>query len=113
MSGGPRPASSVEEPRESGLTAKASTIGGGGGTYDGMEPRVARLEASVAHLERDVGELRSDVKDVRDRLTRIEERVTHLPTKGYIDARIIVLLAVVAALIAFQGQIQSFIGSGP
>ena len=78
-----------------------------------MEPRVARLEASVAHMERDVGELQSDMKDVRERLARLEERVSNLPSKGYIDGRILALLAAIAAATAFQQQIQAFLGTGP
>jgi uncharacterized coiled-coil protein SlyX len=113
MAVNPKVASTVELPEQSEGGPQPSTTNGGGDTYDGMEPRVARLEASVAHMERDVGELRGDMRDVRDRLARLEERVGNLFTKSYLDARIVALLAVVAALVAFQQQIQSFIGSGP
>jgi hypothetical protein len=96
--------------------------GDGGGTYDGMEARVARLEASTTHIERDVSELRSDMKEVRDRTLRLEGKIDHLdqridhldqkigllPGKGYIVTALLTTLAVIAGLIAFQQQIQSF-----
>ena len=39
---------------------------GGGGTFDGMEPRVAKLEAAVEHIQRDIGDIKSDVRALRD-----------------------------------------------
>lgn len=39
--------------------------GDGGGTFDPMEARVAKLEASVAHIERDIGEMKTDVRGLR------------------------------------------------
>jgi len=39
---------------------------GGGGTFDGMEPRVAKLEAAVEHIQRDIGEIKSDLRALRD-----------------------------------------------
>ena len=65
--------------------------GGGGGTFDGMEPRVARLEADVGHLKENVSQLKNDVraigkdvKDLRVQLSTLTERMTHLPSKAYI-----------------------------
>jgi hypothetical protein len=40
--------------------------GGGGGTFNGMEARVAKLEAAVEHIQRDTGEIKTDVRSVRD-----------------------------------------------
>lgn len=85
-----------------------------------LEPRVARLEASVTHIEHDIQdmkidirELRSDTSSVKERLTRLEEKVTHLPGKGFIVSGLLTALAVIAALIVFQNQIQSLAGQGP
>jgi len=39
--------------------------GGGGGTFGGMEVRVAKLEASSEHLVRSMDELRADVRDLK------------------------------------------------
>jgi hypothetical protein len=87
--------------------------GGGGGTSDGMEPRIAKLEASVSHLERDVGELRVDMKDVRDRLTKIEATVAGLPTKGFVFSVYGIISALLASIILFQHQIQALLGVLP
>jgi hypothetical protein len=40
--------------------------GGGGGTFDGMEPRVAKLEAAVEHIQRDTTDIKTDVRTLRD-----------------------------------------------
>ena len=38
----------------------------GGGTFDGMEARVAKLEATVDHIQRDVGDIRTEVRTLRE-----------------------------------------------
>jgi hypothetical protein len=40
--------------------------GGGGGTSDGMEPRVAKLEAAVEHIQKDISEIKTDIRGLRD-----------------------------------------------
>jgi hypothetical protein len=40
--------------------------GGGGGTFDGMEPRVAKLEAAIEHIQRDTTDIKTDVRTLRD-----------------------------------------------
>jgi hypothetical protein len=40
--------------------------GGGSGTFDGMEARVAKLEAAVEHIQRDTAEIKTDVRTLRD-----------------------------------------------
>lgn len=81
--------------------------GGGGGTYDDMEARVARLEAGIGHLERDVGELRADMKDVREKLIRVEERMA--TTKGMFLAAG-AIIAAIAAFTTFQENIRALLG---
>lgn len=39
--------------------------GGGDGTFDGMEARVAKLEAAMEHIERDVGDIKTDIRGLR------------------------------------------------
>ncbi|EJN04276.1 hypothetical protein [Phyllobacterium sp. YR531] len=84
--------------------------GDGGGTYGGMEARVAKLEATVSHIERDVGELRVDMKDVRDRLKSIE---TSMATKGFVFSVYGIVSVLLAAIILFQTQIQQLVGTIP
>ena len=93
------------------------SFGGGGGTFDGMEARVAKLEASVSHIERDIGEARSDIKninglmsDARERLARLEERVAHLPSKGFIVTCTTVTLAIMIAAATLAPKLQALIG---
>jgi hypothetical protein len=66
---------------------------GGGGTFGGMEARVARLESDVGHIKADVGEIKSAIKDLNTHMSEaritiatLTERMSHLPTKGYIGA---------------------------
>ena len=39
--------------------------GDGGGTFDGMEPRIAKLEALSETVARDLGDIKSDVRELR------------------------------------------------
>jgi hypothetical protein len=107
--------------------------GGGGGTFDGMEARVAILETHVEYIRRDIGELKADVSEIRRdlggmkddfksdvesvkvQLATLTERVNHLPSKGFIVKSLTVattllggLMTLIGAFIAFQDQIKAF-----
>jgi hypothetical protein len=86
----------------------SSTSGGNGG--DGIMERVAVLENKVGRIETDISEMRSDVKSIDTRLTRLEVKVDHLPSKGWVDTRLIFLLGALGAIITFQNQIQTWLG---
>lgn len=95
---------------------KGLKSGGGDGTFDGMEARVAKVEASVAHLERDMAEARADLRGLRDtvtdirvRLGRLEEKVAHLPGKGFIVTCTTITLGIVGALVAVAPKLQAWI----
>lgn len=81
--------------------------GGGGGTFDGMEPRIARLEAHMEHVQADLVVLKTDMGAVKDRLARLEVKVDHLPSKGFIVTALIAMLAVIGALVTYQEQIKA------
>ena len=99
--------------------------GGGGGTFKGMEPRVAVLENNVEYIKRDIGELKADVSEIRRDLGRMKddfksdvesvkvhlatltERVNHLPSKGFIVSATLSSLAIVTALILFQDHLKT------
>jgi len=72
--------------------------GGGGGTYDSMEPRIAKLEAHMEHANKQLDKL-SDVPAI---LARIEERLNHTPTKiealGYLGGAIVLAGAIITIL---------------
>jgi hypothetical protein len=76
--------------------------GGGDGGGDEMEARMQRLEGRVDKLVDDVGE-------VKVGLGTLTERVRHLPSKGYIDSRILGMLAIIAALVLFSEKIQALV----
>lgn len=40
-------------------------FGGGGGNFDNMEPRVARLESDVSHIQKDVADIKTDIREMR------------------------------------------------
>jgi hypothetical protein len=44
---------------------------GGGGEYDGMEARIAKLEATQEFIQRDIKDLKEDVRAVRMEITAI------------------------------------------
>jgi hypothetical protein len=90
---------------------------GGGGTFDGMEARVAVLEAGVGHIKDDIKEaketlksLQSDLTEVRVSAATVTENVRHLPSKGFIVTALLTTLAAATAVIVFQGNIQRFVG---
>lgn len=82
---------------------QALKSGGGDGTSGTMEARVSRLEQRADKLADDVANIRSD-------LATLTERVSHLPSKGYIDARLLAMLTVIAALILFADKIKALLG---
>jgi len=96
-------------------TGRPLQSGGGDGTSDGMEPRVAVLETHVENIRTDVAELKSDVKtigrdvvDLKVAVATLIERVNHLPDKGFIVRATLSGLGVIAALIMFQDHIKAF-----
>jgi len=45
--------------------------GGGGGTFDGMEARVAVLETNIGHIKEDLTEIRKDVRELRSDVSKV------------------------------------------
>jgi hypothetical protein len=39
--------------------------GDGGGTFDGMEARVARLEATVGHIQTDTTDIKAEIRQMK------------------------------------------------
>lgn len=60
-----------------GPTRSPLNAGGGDGTSNGMEARVAKLEAHVEHIRSDLAKL----APVPAELAAVRERLNHLPTK--------------------------------
>ncbi len=82
----------------------ALNIGGfGGGSNDGMEARIARLEAHMEHVRSAVDKL----SDLPERVGKLEAHVSHLPSKGFIVSSTLLALAGIAALSAFVQWVLS------
>lgn len=84
-----------------------------------MEPRVAVLETKMDQVCKEVGDLKNAVAGIDGRLRSVEiglatltERVAHLPSKGFIVAATATTLALLTALIVFQGHIQRLLRLG-
>ena len=94
--------------------------GGGGGTYDGMEARVAVLETHIEHIRSDIsglkadmgvirsdlGKTRDEVADLRTGLATLNERVSHLPDKGFFVKSLILTAAQFLMAPLFNSQLH-------
>ena len=58
--------------------------GGGGGTSDGMEPRIAKLEALMEATRADLAKLASVPAD----LASVKERLQHISTKSEVRTEV-------------------------
>lgn len=111
----PVPISILDETRnrldvlEKRLAGEALHSGGGGGTSNGMEARVAKLEADMGHALSGISELKTDVSAIRTQgsdakamLTGMDERIKALPTKEDVSTTlrnwILLFTSVIAAI---------------
>jgi len=106
-----------KEKRESAPDTSGLKGGGGGGTLDGMETRVAALEVHMEYLKKDVADVKAAVlknseslETVKTQAAVLTERVSHLPTVAQSVAMLGLLLTLIAGLVTFQGNIQRFVG---
>jgi len=95
---------------------------GGGGTFEGMEARIAILETHVEHIREDIGELKrnvgslqKDVIDIKVGLATLTERVNHLPDKEFFVRSLAVTVTVLGGFMmllisvaAFQDHIRAW-----
>lgn len=79
--------------------------GDGGGTSDGMEPRVAKLEAHMEHVRADLAKLAV----LPERLARLEEKVSHLPSKGFIVTSASASIVLLSAVITFADKLRALV----
>lgn len=91
--------------------------GGGDGTNDGMETRVAKLEVlmeqvrfEVTELRKDVRGVKNDVSDLKQSFARIDERVLHLPSKAFIFTVAIGIVTAMTAVLVFAQKLRVAIG---
>ncbi len=76
--------------------------GGGDGTLDPMEARVAKLEGQFDKLNDKVDELRIDV-------AVLKEKVSNLPGKGFIVTATAGALALFSAVVLLQERISALL----
>ena len=101
----------------SGLVAVNLGNGPEGGGGDGMEPRIARLEADMDHVKRRLDEVVGRVSSLNDKVSAlgidvavIKEKLTHLPSKTYAIVTSVAMVGAVAGLILFADRLKSVLG---
>jgi hypothetical protein len=79
--------------------------GEGGGTYDGMEARIAKLEAHMEHVQSDLAKLGGLPADIAG----MKSDIGNLPTKDYLSQQFDVqfrwIIGVVTMVVAIVGLI--------
>lgn len=82
--------------------------GGGSGTFDGMEARVAKLESGVDELKKAVAEGRVEMAkgfgDVKATLAAIDERTKHYATKWEVAGIIFAILGAAGIVVALTAR---------
>lgn len=86
--------------------------GGGGGTFDGMEARVAVLESHVEHIREDLAKLSGMPAETAE----LKVKIDNLPTKDWVSDRLDKLLGkqvtVTALIVAVIGIAIKFLPLG-
>lgn len=62
---------------------QAARIGSGNGGWggDGMEPRIAKLEADVGHIQTDLIDIKADMRDMKKELSQVAKLVARIDGK--------------------------------
>lgn len=66
----------------------------GGGTSDGMEERVKRLES-------DVSDVKKIVTDIRVTLAGMDERMKHIPTRWDVFLMVVAIVGLIGTVLKF------------
>ena len=93
-----------------GTQPRALKGGGGSGTSDPMEARVARLEAHVETLRSDVADLRVAVAALTEKVAVLTERVAHLPGKGFVVTANMTAIGLFGGLILLGERLKALAG---
>lgn len=81
--------------------------GGGGGTYDGMEPRVAALEQAFGRVDAKLDILISDIAYLKGRAEGLPTAVSFGELKGRVDS--LPTLGKIATIVALVGGAMTVI----
>lgn len=94
-------------------------LGGGGGTYDGMEPRVAALEKGFERIEKKLDTLLTDVAEMKGQLKgmpsaiafgELKGRVDSLPTTAKVASLLGIAVAIVTLITKWDAVLKLFHG---
>lgn len=80
--------------------------GGGGGTFDGMEPRMAKLEARADAIDRRLDDIKSDIGRVENRLIAMSDAQL---TKWDVAQVVFFVMAALMAAIIFGPRVITLI----
>ena len=101
----------------SSLAAASFDRGSDGSGGDGMEPRIARLEADMDHVKRRLDEVAGRVSSLNDKVAEVttgiavmNEKMTHFATKTYSIATAFGIVAALSALILFAERLKNLLG---
>jgi hypothetical protein len=96
----------LEDYRRSGSRDTEPTLksSGGGGTFDGMEPRVAALEKGFERIEKKLDTLLTDVAEMKGQLKGMPSAIAFGELKGRVDslpttAKVASLLGIAVAIV--------------
>ena len=118
----PLASAAQETPKPSGSTATPDMLhyGGGAGRFEGMEARIASIEAHVDHIREDIGDMRLDLRELTKTVgiagaeTReLDGRMSSLPSRGWMTVSLLVIAAAICAVIIYLEQIRQYLGVLP
>lgn len=74
-----------------------------------MDAWQTSVETRLTALDNRLGRVDDRLGKVESALATITERVSHLPTKGWAVTSLLLMLAAIAGLVTFQGNIQKMV----
>lgn len=88
----------------------------GAGRFDGMEARIASIEAHVDHMRDDLGDLRRDFRELAKSIMSsgsdvrgVDDRVSYLPGKGWMFTAMLLFTAIICAVVIYLEQIRQYL----
>jgi hypothetical protein len=91
----------------------------GGGGDDGMEARIAKLEADVGYVKTRVDEAASNIRATGDKVGALgtefavlTEKAKHFATKSYSIATAVGIVGALSAVIVFADRLKSLLSLG-